>query len=289
MKNNKAMLKGIINEPLKYSHKVNGESFYETKVAVTRTSGTVDTVPVLLSERLAKVTDDLEGMHVRVAGEFRSHNTKVGDHMHLVLALLAQELDFAEAVYEDVNEVELIGYVCKQPVYRKTPLGREIGDILIAVNRPYGKSDYIPCVAWGRNAKYARMMEVGEHLRIKGRMQSRKYDKKLSDGTIEKRTAYEVSVERMDVLPVEVQGKEYLGLLEEIGCKEGMGDNIYVVMEDYELVALGGWDGTTYTDCYLSDEHGYPRELDPQIRRFRPVTETQENGCTEIIGFKELA
>jgi single-stranded DNA-binding protein len=159
----------------------------------------------MVSERLLDVTKDYRGMKIEVSGQFRSYNRHEDSRNKLILSIFVRELQFIDD--EDMpeeqskaNQITLDGYVCKQPTYRKTPLGREIADILIAVNRPYGKSDYIPCIAWGRNARFAAGIEVGGHLIIQGRVQSREYTKKISEEQVEKRVAYEVSVCKIDVV-----------------------------------------------------------------------------------------
>ena len=146
------------------------------------------------------MTQNYTGQYVCVSGSFRSYNRHDGKKNKLDLSIFAQEIEFAEKLMDDVNDIFLDGYICKEPIYRKTPLGREIADILIAANRSYGKSDYIPCVAWGRNARYASGFEVGSRIQICGRIQSRRYVKKLDDESAEERTAYEVSISKLEVV-----------------------------------------------------------------------------------------
>ena len=155
---------------------------------------------MIISFVLVYVTEDYRGMIIEATGQFRSYNRHEENHNRLVLSIFAREFAVAEETQEatNTNQIFLDGYICKPPVYRKTPLGREIADILIAVNRPYGKSDYIPCIAWGRNARYAAGFKIGEHIRIWGRVQSREYTKKLDEDTQIKRTAYEVSVSKIE-------------------------------------------------------------------------------------------
>lgn len=198
--NNQVTIFGEIAGELVFSHEVYGEKFYLTDVLVRRLSGVCDAIPVTVSERLIDVTQNYIGQYVRVSGQFRSYNRRDADKTRLSLSVFAQELEFVEKLMDDVNQIFLDGYICKEPTYRKTPLGREITDLLIAANRSYGKSDYIPCVAWGRNAKYASGIEVGSRIRICGRIQSRQYVKKLDGGSVEERTAYEVSVSKMEVV-----------------------------------------------------------------------------------------
>ena len=174
-----------------FSHQVFGEGFYLVDVLVKRLSESEDRIPVMVSERLLDVTQDYEGEYIEVTGQFRSYNRHEEKKNRLVLSVFAREICFVEEEDETVktNQIFLDGYICKPPVYRKTPLGREIADLLIAVNRPYGKSDYIPCICWGRNARYASAFQVGGHVLVWGRIQSREYIKKLGENETEKRTA----------------------------------------------------------------------------------------------------
>lgn len=203
IENNRVCIIGEIVSEFTFSHEVFGEGFYIANVSVNRLSDMVDVIPLMISERLIDVTKDYRGMKIEVAGQFRSYNRHEGTKNKLVLSIFVRELRFLEddempEEQSKSNQIFLDGYVCKPPIYRKTPLGREIADILVAVNRPYGKSDYIPCIAWGRNARFAGGLEVGEHIQIQGRFQSREYAKKISDNEIETRVAYEVSVSRID-------------------------------------------------------------------------------------------
>ena len=154
----------------------------------------------MVSERLLDVSQDYEGEYIEVSGQFRSYNRHEEKKNRLVLSVFAREISFVEQEDNSVktNQIFLDGYICKPPVYRKTPLGREIADLLIAVNRPYGKSDYIPCICWGRNARYASAFQVGGHVLVWGRIQSREYVKKIAENETEKRTAYEVSVSKLE-------------------------------------------------------------------------------------------
>jgi primosomal replication protein N len=160
----------------------------------------------MVSERLLDIREDYRGAKVRVMGQFRSYNRHEEHKNKLVLSVFVREWEFIEEIErsEMTNHIELDGFICKEPVYRKTPLGREIADILLAVNRPYGKSDYIPCISWGRNARFANEFEVGSRCRIIGRIQSREYMKKISEEQAEKRIAYEVSVSKLEVPDEEV-------------------------------------------------------------------------------------
>ncbi len=200
--NNQVIIAGEIVSGFTYSHEVYGEGFYMVEVAVNRLSNYADYIPVMVSERLIDVTENYEGQYISVVGQFRSYNRHEEKKNRLVLSVFAREIEFTGEPGEDVksNQIFLDGYICKEPIYRKTPLGREIADLLIAVNRSYGKSDYIPSICWGRNARYAAGFAVGEHVQIWGRIQSREYVKKLNEFETEKRIAYEVSVSKIDCI-----------------------------------------------------------------------------------------
>ena len=200
IENNQVSILGQIASQFVFSHQVFGEGFYLVDVLVKRLSESEDRIPVMVSERLLDVTQDYEGEYIEVTGQFRSYNRHEEKKNRLVLSVFAREICFVEEEDETVktNQIFLDGYICKPPVYRKTPLGREIADLLIAVNRPYGKSDYIPCICWGRNARYASAFQVGGHVLVWGRIQSREYIKKLGENEMEKRTAYEVSVGKLE-------------------------------------------------------------------------------------------
>lgn len=205
IENNRVCIIGEVVSEFTFSHEVFGEGFYIANVSVNRLSDMVDVIPLMISERLLDVTKDYRGRKIEVSGQFRSYNRHEGVKNKLVLSIFVRELRFIEddEVPEEQsksNQIFLDGYVCKPPIYRKTPLGREIADILVAVNRPYGKSDYIPCIAWGRNARFAGGLEVGSHLQICGRVQSREYTKKIGEEEVEKRVAYEVSVSKIDLV-----------------------------------------------------------------------------------------
>ncbi len=196
--NNSVTLSGEIVQEPKFSHEVYGEKFYEITLAVKRLSGMEDLLPVSISEHLLSESM-LCGSKVTVSGQFRSYNKTVEEKSKLMLTVFARDvLPFDESI--NPNTLELCGYICKPPVFRKTPFNREICDILLAVNRQYGKSDYIPCIVWGRNARFAQNLSVGEHVSIVGRVQSRNYQKKLSDDSVVTRTAYEVSANKIDVV-----------------------------------------------------------------------------------------
>ena len=202
IENNQVSMMGKIAAGFTFSHQVFGEGFYMTELLVKRLSDSEDRIPVMVSERLVDVTQDYIGEYVEIHGQFRSYNRHEEKHNRLVLSVFSRELKFVEEEDETVpvNQIFLDGYICKPPVYRKTPLGREIADILLAVNRPYGKSDYIPCICWGRNARFASGFEVGGHTQIWGRIQSREYMKKIDETESERRIAYEVSVSKLEYL-----------------------------------------------------------------------------------------
>lgn len=198
--NNQVIIEGEISGEFVFSHEIFGERFHMIEISARRLSGACDAIPVTISERLIDVTQNYIGQYVCVHGQFRSYNKHDDVKDRLILSVFAQEIEFVEKLLEDVNQIYLDGYICKEPIYRKTPLGREIADLLIAVNRSYGKSDYIPCICWGRNARYASGLEIGTHVQIAGRIQSRQYDKKLSEDLTEERVAYEVSISKLEVI-----------------------------------------------------------------------------------------
>lgn len=200
IENNKVSVIGEVVSEFTFSHEVFGEGFYIADLAVSRLSDQVDVIPLMISERLLDVSKDYRGMTMEAIGQFRSYNRHEGAKNRLVLSVFVREIHFMEKFtdYTKTNQIFLDGYICKAPVYRKTPLGREIADLLLAVNRPYCKSDYIPCIAWGRNAWFASGFEVGTRVRVWGRVQSREYTKKLSETECEKRVAYEVSISKLE-------------------------------------------------------------------------------------------
>jgi single-stranded DNA-binding protein len=200
--NNRVHLIGEIKTNPEFNHEVYGEGFYLMTLAVKRQSETIDTIPLMVSDRLINVNEDLIGCIVEVKGQFRSYNKHEETKNRLILSVFTTEFRFLgeDETYEDINRITLDGFICKEPVYRTTPLGREICDMLIAVNRPYGKSDYIPAICWGRNAKFASGLNVGEHVSITGRIQSRIYQKKIDETHTENKTAYEVSLSKIEQL-----------------------------------------------------------------------------------------
>lgn len=203
MKNNNVLLTGkIVSEP-EYSHEVYGEQFYNLFLDVNRKSDIADVIPLTISERLFDVSKEYIGTVINVSGQLRSFNLHEKSKNRLILSVFVRDIEIITDEYEDENKIMLDGFICKDVVYRKTPLGREVADVLIAVNRSYGKSDYIPCIVWGRNAVYTSGLPVGTHLKLTGRIQSRGYVKMHEDGTEEQRTAYEVSVSKINVLEEE--------------------------------------------------------------------------------------
>ncbi len=206
--NNHITLVGKVTSEKKLSHEIYGEKFYVFNLSVPRLSGNCDIIPITISERLITERDLPLESKMSITGQFRSYNSYEGEKNRLVLTVFAKEVQFLEDQEADIpvgkdfitNEVTLDGYICRKPIYRKTPFGREIADVLLAVNRSYNKSDYIPCIAWGRNAKFCETVAVGTEIKVVGRVQSRQYEKKHEDGTVENRVAYEVSVSTLEVI-----------------------------------------------------------------------------------------
>ena len=198
--NNQVSIVGEIVSDFRFSHEVYGEGFYMVDVAVNRLSNYMDYIPLMISERLIDVNEDMVGQNIYVTGQFRSFNRHEEKKNRLVLSVFVRELEFLDEIDDEVksNQIFLDGYVCKEPIYRKTPLGREIADLLIAVNRSYGKSDYIPCICWGRNARFAGNLEIGSRIQLIGRIQSREYQKRVSENELIRRVAYEVSVNKLE-------------------------------------------------------------------------------------------
>ncbi len=197
-KNNKVYIMGEIVSEAYFSHEVYGEGFYEFYVRVMRLSNQADILPVTVSERLIEGHDLKEGSFISALGQFRSYNKIENGRSRLMLTVFVREIVEISAS-KNPNSIVLSGYICKPPVYRTTPFNREIADILIAVNRAYNKSDYIPCIAWGRNARFVKNLSVGDRVAISGRIQSRDYQKKVSDTECITMTAYEVSVSKLAV------------------------------------------------------------------------------------------
>ena len=202
IENNQVVVMGTIVSGFTYSHEIFGEGFYMVDVEVERLSESSDIIPVMISERLINIEGDYKGCMISVTGQFRSYNRHEEKKNRLILSVFAREVEFIEKIEENSksNQIYLDGYICKEPIYRKTPLGREIADLLIAVNRPYGKSDYIPCICWGRNARFASNFSVGSRCAIWGRIQSREYMKKMNEEEVIRRVAYEVSVSKLELV-----------------------------------------------------------------------------------------
>ena len=211
LENNYLTLVGKVTGEKRFSHEIYGERFYVFNLEIPRLSGNSDIIPITVSERLIKEETLQEGHQLLVKGQFRSYNSYENEKNRLILTVFAKDIVEVEEKEEDeenemvkkdtiTNEVVLVGYICKKPIYRQTPFGREISDLLLAVNRAYNKSDYIPCIAWGRNARFCQDIEVGTQVKVVGRVQSRQYEKKHDDGTVEVRVAYEVSVGSLEVI-----------------------------------------------------------------------------------------
>ena len=231
---NIARISGIIESAPRLSHMAYGEGFYSFDLKIMRTSGSPDFVPVLMSDRLAGEDSLTVGRCLYVEGQFRSHNVPGEEHSRLKLMVFARKVVFFDekgtieamaredeaaegpgagtvgswemspedkaCIKPDTNEIILDGFICKPPIFRVTPLKREIADILLAVNRMYNKSDYIPCICWGRNARFCGKRRVGEHVRVTGSIQSRFYTKKYPNGTEEQKIAYEVSIAALEIV-----------------------------------------------------------------------------------------
>ena len=221
LENNYLTLVGKVTSEKQFSHEIYGERFYSFDLSIPRLSGNADIIPVTVSERL--INDDMMaiGNKLLIKGQFRSYNSYENEKNRLILTVFAKDIEKLEETAQEAevneegnelpvnefvkkdtitNEVVLIGYICKKPIYRQTPFGREIADLLLAVNRAYNKSDYIPSIAWGRNARFCQNLEVGTEVKIVGRIQSRNYEKKYEDGTIIKKVAYEVSIGSLEIV-----------------------------------------------------------------------------------------
>ncbi len=197
MDNNNVEIGGEIIEEPEFSHEIYDEKFYKFSIKTKRLSEYEDILPVIISERLVNLNDIKVGTIVKIFGQFRSYNLQTETRNKLVLSIFVKDIEFTDdKSILTTNDANFIGYICKEPVYRKTPLGREIADVLVAINRTYRKSDYIPCILWGRNAKYCETLKVGDLVKLNGRIQSRSYEKKLENGEVLKKTAYEVSVSK---------------------------------------------------------------------------------------------
>ena len=215
--NNHIILLGKVTSEKRFTHEIYGEKFFVFDLSVPRLSGSADVIPVTISERLLTNQDIEIGNKLEIEGQFRSYNSYMPGRNKLVLTVFTKDIRFLENQEDEIiagkdvisNEVTLDGFLCKKPIYRKTPFGREIADILLAVNRAYNKSDYIPCIAWGRNARFCENMPVGTEVKIVGRVQSRAYEKKYEDGTVENKVAYEVSVSSLELANKNDDEKEH--------------------------------------------------------------------------------
>lgn len=205
LENNKVMISGKVAGEVAYSHEANGIMFYSMQISVKRSSGAYDIIPVIVSEKILDKDKDYINQYVLVTGMLRSRNADGIGKKKVMLYLYASEIEITNELADGqgVNLITLDGYICKDAIYRETPLGKEITDMLLAVNRSYGKSDYIPCICWGSNARLADSLEVGSHVSVSGRIQSREYQKKLENGEFETRTTYEVSVNKIKVVESE--------------------------------------------------------------------------------------
>ena len=212
LENNYLTLVGKVTSEKEFSHEIYGEKFYTFDLSIPRLSENADIIPITVSERL--ITDDMSkiGTKLLIKGQFRSYNSYENEKNKLILTVFAKDMQKLEEEPQDgeenefakkdtiTNEVVLVGYICKKPIYRQTPFGREIADLLLAVNRAYNKSDYIPSIAWGRNARFCQNLEVGSEVKIVGRIQSRNYEKKYEDGSVVKKVAYEVSIGSLEII-----------------------------------------------------------------------------------------
>lgn len=216
--NNHLILMGKVTSDKRFSHEIYGESFYIFDLEVPRLSDTADIIPVTISERLIQDEKMLVGSKVLIRGQFRSYNSYENEKNKLILTVFAKDIFYEEEIEEQIqteeskeptsNEVILTGYICKKPIYRQTPFGREIADLLLAVNRAYNKSDYIPAIAWGRTARFCQNLEVGTEVKVTGRVQSRSYEKKFEDGTAITKVAYEVSIGSLEVIDEKEDAEE---------------------------------------------------------------------------------
>ena len=198
MLNNKIYLEGKVSSELEFSHEMYGEGFYTFNLDVMRLSDSVDTLNITVSERLLSNMKLEIGSEVIVEGQLRSYNKFIDGSNKLILTVFARNIEPCIEKSKNPNEIFLDGYICKEPIYRTTPFGREIADVLLAVNRAYNKSDYIPTIAWGRNSRFCQTLNVGDNIKVWGRLQSREYQKKISENEVVKKVAYEVSISKME-------------------------------------------------------------------------------------------
>lgn len=195
---NNVTLVGRISNTFTFSHEIHGESFYLSEIKTTRQSLVEDIIPFMISDHLVNFTNLDNNKKYKIQGQIRTYNQHTNEKTKLLIFVFVKDIIEVEEEYEDINEVYINGFTCKSPIYRKTPNGREISDLVVAVNRAYGKSDYLPCICWGRNARYSRLFHVGTRIKLTGRIQSRQYDKHMDDTTVTK-VAYEVSVSSIQI------------------------------------------------------------------------------------------
>ena len=207
--NNTVTIVGTVKSKPEFSHEMYGEGFYNVHLEVPRLSDISDSLPITVSERLMTGVGVEVGSKLVVLGQLRSYNKLVDGSNKLILTIFARDLKQDDEEIKNPNQIYLDGFICKKPIYRTTPFGREITDMLIAVNRPYNKSDYIPSIAWGRNARYSENLAVGDRIKVWGRIQSREYQKKLSEEEMVTRTAYEVSISKMEIVDKNNNVKEF--------------------------------------------------------------------------------
>ena len=213
MENNIITLTGTVENEPQYSHTVMEENFYSFILRVPRLSETDDLLPVTVSEKLYDKNIICENKKIKVCGQLRSYNKYTEERTRLILTVFVKEVSVPEECDEDnPNEIFINGFICKEPIYRKTPFGREITDLIIAVNRAFNRSDYIPAIAWGKNAVYAQTLEVGANVVIWGRLQSRNYNKRLLNDEVETRTAYELSITKIEKQVIDTQNDEFVEL-----------------------------------------------------------------------------
>ncbi|SCN21432.1 Single-stranded DNA-binding protein SsbB [Clostridium sp. N3C] len=219
MLNNKIYLEGKVVSDLVFSHEMYGEGFYIFNLEVPRLSETKDVLSVTISERLLTGMELKIGSEIIVEGQLRSYNKFIDGSNRLILTVFARNVEPCYEKSKNPNQIFLDGFICKPPVYRTTPFGREIADMLLAVNRAYNKSDYIPTIAWGRNSRFCQTLNVGDNIRIWGRLQSREYQKKVSEEEVIKKIAYEVSISKMEKVnkDTEVTSNEENDNQEDIG------------------------------------------------------------------------
>ena len=216
--NNHLILMGKVTSEKRFSHEIYGECFYIFDMEIPRLSDISDIIPVTISERLILHDKLTIGANILIRGQFRSYNSYENEKNKLILTVFAKDIFYEEEIEEQLqgedskepvsNEVVLTGYICKKPIYRQTPFGREISDLLLAVNRAYNKSDYIPAIAWGRTARFCQNLEVGTEVRVIGRVQSRSYEKKFEDGTAITKVAYEVSIGSLEIIEEKEKASE---------------------------------------------------------------------------------